>query len=305
MSPRRRKITLVAVALVLFSGAALILAWPRGRVALDKRIVYYTRRSVKMEWLDPDRAAPAGTGYQTFFSPTVQRDVSYLIYLPPGYSADSQRRYPVVYWLHSRGSNQREGAGFFVPTLNAAILAGEVPPSIVVLLNGGIFQSRWLDSRDGRLPTESIIMRDLIPHIDRTYRTVPDRNARAVEGFSMGGFGAAHLGFKYPQVFGVVSMFSAALFDDIAAPAFLEATSPWKLVVRNADAIRGRTRIRMIVGNEDPLLELNRKFDQLLNELNIEHEYIVVPGVGHNAAALYQHLGERAILFYRDAWQAN
>jgi enterochelin esterase-like enzyme len=150
-----------------------------------------------------------------------------------------------------------------------------------------------------------VIVRDLIPHIDNSYRTIADRSARAVEGFSMGGFGAAHLGFKYPDVFGAVSMFSAALFDNSNDKAFLEATSPWKLVARNADAIRGRTPIRMIVGDQDSLLELNRKFDLLLDSLNIEHQFVVLPGIGHNAALLYQGLGDGAFAFYAKAWGAG
>src|SRR3954453_16237671 len=62
-----------------------------------------------------------------------------------------------------------------------------------------------------RYPLESVIIKDLIPHVDATYRTVADRGARAIEGFSMGGFGAAHFGFKYPETFGVVSIQAPAL----------------------------------------------------------------------------------------------
>ena len=68
-------------------------------------------------------------------------------------------------------------------------------------------------------------MKDLIPHIDATYRTIADRGSRWVEGFSMGGFGAAHLGFKYPEIFGAVSIMSGALFDDSQRREYLENDS--------------------------------------------------------------------------------
>ncbi len=211
-------------ALICFS-ILVVMQWPPSYLAA--RVVRVVRRSLRLDWVDSDRHPPAGTKYETFFSPTIQHQVSYLIYLPPGYASATQGRYPVIYWLHMRGGTQREGADNFVPILDAAIRSGRVPATIVVLVNG-LGNSRWLDSQDGRRPVETVIVRDLIPHIDSSYRTIADRSARAVEGFSMGGFGAAHLGFKYPEVFGVVSTLAASLFDESSNEEFLEATSPWK-----------------------------------------------------------------------------
>ena len=82
---------------------------------------------------------------------------------------------------------------------------------IAVFVNGLAGNTMYCDTPDGKYPVESVIMKDLIPHVDATYRTVASREGRAVEGFSMGGFGAAHFGFKYPEVFGVVSIEAPAL----------------------------------------------------------------------------------------------
>jgi endo-1,4-beta-xylanase len=275
------------------------LEWPPNRLA--ERLVRVFRRAIKLDWVDPDRREPADTKYQTFFSRTIQRNVSYLIYLPPDYASTPQQRYPVIYWLHSRGGRQSEGAATFVPGLDAAIRSGRVPATIAVLLNG-MLSSRWIDSPDGMRPVESVIIHDLIPYIDSTYRTIPTRGARAVEGYSMGGFGAAHLGFKFPEIFGVVSMLSANLSDEGSDQEFLRATSPWNLVARNADSIRGRTLVRIFVGDQDPRAELNQKYDRLLQNLHIEHEFMVLPGIGHNEEMLYKKLGERAFSFYANAW---
>jgi S-formylglutathione hydrolase FrmB len=113
-------------------------------------------------------------------------------------------------------------------------------------------------------PSITEIMKDLIPHVDATYRTVASRESRAVEGFSMGGFGAAHLGFKYPEVFGLVSIEARALLgphveghDPVQAWAklfptalgsdmdYFQANDPFTLAVKNADALRDRTLIRI------------------------------------------------------------
>jgi endo-1,4-beta-xylanase len=266
-------------------------------------------------FLDPDRTAPAGTQYRTFHSQTVQGEVSYLIYLPPDYQASGERRYPVIYWLHGKGGSERSGASF-VAQLDAAIKAGVSPAAIAVLVNG-LRDSRYYDSHDGRRPVETVFIRDLIPHIDATYRTLARRESRALEGFSMGGFGSAHLGFKYPDLFGVVSIMSGALLDDDSVTtiadlyqknfggnqAYFHAGSPWVLVRDNAARIRGRTAIRIGVGDQDPLLERDTKYHELLDSLNIRHEFFTVPGVAHEQGKFYALRGVPGFEFYRQAFR--
>ena len=88
--------------------------------------------------------------------------------------------------------------------------AGKIPEMIVVLVNG-MKDSFYNDSPDGKWPIESVIIKELIPHIDKTYRTLAHRETRAIEGYSMGSYGAAHLGFKYPELFGIVGVNAGAL----------------------------------------------------------------------------------------------
>jgi endo-1,4-beta-xylanase len=262
-------------------------------------------------WLDADRSEPAGTTYQTFRSDKAGGEVSYLLYLPPGYETAVTTRYPVVYWLHGLGGSQRSGAAF-VRHLDAAIRSGKSPAMIAVLVNG-LRDSRWVDSYDGQRPVETVFIRELIPHVDRVSRTTASRNGRMIEGFSMGGFGAARIGFKYPDLFSAVSIMAGALLDDAsiattrpdlftknfgAHTAFFHANSPWVVVEQNAAAIRGRTAVRIAVGDQDSLLVRNRNYHELLGRLKIDHEYTVVPGVGHDSARLYEKLGEDSFAFY-------
>lgn len=262
-------------------------------------------------WLDPDRTEPAGTRYRTFTSKLVGGEVSYLVYLPPDYASTSERRYPVVYWLHGLGGTQRSAARF-VSHLDIAIRTGRGPSMIVILVNG-MRDAFYCDSPDGRWPIESVIIKELIPHVDSTYRTIADRASRAVEGYSMGGFGAAHLAFKYPEIFGIAGVMAGGMPDkgmlekrpEIGVKMFggkieaLMAEHPFTWLEKNQAAIRGRMAIRVAVGDQDSLQHQNQALHEMLERLKIAHEYEVVPGVAHNMPLFYDLLGERPFAFYR------
>jgi endo-1,4-beta-xylanase len=270
-------------------------------------------------WLDPDHSEPPGMHYRTFKSRLAGGEVSYLIHLPPDYETTPSRRYPVMYWLHGYSANPRAGS-MFVTTLDDAIRRGKAPAMIVVMVNG-LTATYYRDSVDGKWPVESVIMKELIPHIDQTYRTMATRETRAVEGFSMGGYGAAHLGFKYPDIFGIVVIGSGAFSDSaglgpqhkaenggksvmsLAPKAYFEENDVATLIRRNADAIRGRTLVRITVGNEDGLFRNNQAVHELLTQLKIEHEYEIIPGVGHDSGKIYRILGDRRYALYLRAFK--
>jgi endo-1,4-beta-xylanase len=270
----------------------------------------------KAEWLDSNRDAPNGTKYQTFKSKTLDGEVSYLVYLPPEYEKETAR-YPVIYWLHGLNGNQRGGTFTFVPQVDAAIKDKSLPPCIVVVVNGMV-NSFYCDWDNNKLPMETVIVKELIPHVDATYRTIARREGRAIEGYSMGGFGAGHLGFKYPDVFGTVVIDAGALITDVAfngpnlAPIFeqifandkgrFETEHPTQLATKNADQLRGKTNIRIGCGEKDTLLARNRELHELLDKLKIEHEYEVVPDVAHNSADYYKKLGASAFKLHSKAF---
>jgi len=171
---------------------------------------------------------------------------------------------------------------------------------------------------------ETVVINELIPHIDATFRTIASRDGRLIEGFSMGGYGAARLGFKYPALFGSVSILAGgplqeefnvneapragpaqaqAVLDAVFGgdQAYFKAQSPWRLAEQNADAVR-RMRIRQVVGEKDNVLENSRKFHDRLTRLNIPHGFIVVPGAAHSLRHIVDGLGDRQWEFYRDAF---
>lgn len=251
-----------------------------------------------------------------FDSAIVGEKVGYYIYLPPDYAGQPSQRYPVVLWLHGAYGRPHE-ASPIIARLDKAIRAGHVPPMILVSALDPTGLGMWTDSKDGRLPMESLLIRELIPHIDKTYRTVATANGRAIEGFSMGGYGAAYLGFKYPELFSSVSMLAAALHQPetlkerraaIFANVFggdidyAHERSPWRWVEKNAAKIRKRQRVRLYVGAEDGLLEWDRRFHELMVERKIPHEWGVVPKSPHDIAALMQNWEGDYFEFYRRAF---
>jgi len=130
------------------------------------------------KWVNPPgkQKWPAGCQHGTFSSASMKLDVGYNIYLPPDYAA-SDRRFPVVYWLHGYGGNESYYAyPTYVGVLAEGIKAKKVPPCICVFANAGA-SSWYADSKDGKVMGETVVINELIPHIDKT--TAPSRRGTA------------------------------------------------------------------------------------------------------------------------------
>lgn len=146
------------------------------------------------------------------------RDV--VVYLPPGYAADQTRRYPVVYALHGYGLTADGFAGLLkAPQTVEGAFASGAPDVIVVLpdtqtLHNGSMYSSSVTIGDW----EGFITRDLVAYVDAHYRTLPDRLSRGLAGHSMGGYGVARLGMKYPETFGALYIMSPCCLSARDAP---------------------------------------------------------------------------------------
>jgi endo-1,4-beta-xylanase len=276
-----------------------------------------------MDWVDLDRTEPGGTKYKTFLGKTINAEVGYLVYLPPDYAEQPVARYPVLYYLPASGGTPARDGAEIARRLDKAIRAGRAAPMIAIFVNGLRGNTMYCDSRDGRYPLETVIIKDLIPHVDATYRTVASREGRAVEGFSMGGFGAAHLGFKYPAVFGVVSIQAPPLLGpDLKSPLparawsrlfptamggdleYFQANDPFTLAEKNADALRDRTLIRIVchVEDENWLAPRCEQLHQLLLAHRIPHEFFFLSNVkSHNRAQVLDTLGDCEFAFFSSA----
>ncbi len=255
---------------------------------------------------------------EQFKSAAVGGDVSFYIYLPPAYHS-ANKRYPVVYWFHG-AYGRPYSATPIVQRLDAAIRTGLAPEMIVVSCLDPTGLSMWTNSKDGRLPMETLIIEELIPHVDANYRTVAERRGRAIEGFSMGGYGSAYLGIKYGHLFSSISILAGALhtpetfrerrraiFDNVFSgdTEYAAERSPWNIIERDANVVRGKIKIRIYVGADDGLLEWNRNYHTLLDNLGIEHEWGVVPNSPHDLEILMQNWEGDFFQYYRSVFTSG
>jgi enterochelin esterase-like enzyme len=269
-------------------------------------------------WVTPAVSAD-GVEYRIFQSDAVGGSVSYHVYVPPAYATAPNRRFPVIYWLH--GSNSVLTG---IPTVSAAFATamkeGRIPTSIVVFANG-LPYGMWCDAHSGLQPVESMLI-DLVEEIDLRFRTIAERRGRLVEGFSMGGYGAARIGLSHANLFAGFSMLGAGpmqldflaqnpnyqplpLRQQILAEVYgnsltiFEQRSPWRLAEQLAPSLPPGHAIRQIIGAADSTLQPNRDFHLHLLSLGIAHAYFELAGVGHSVPQILASMGDEFWSFHR------
>ena len=235
---------------------------------------------------------PLNVTHHTFTSASMKREVGYCLYLPPGYAKDEKRRYPVIYHLHGAGGNETRSV-YSASVLHEGILAGKLPEMIMVFPNGGL-STMYQDSGDGRFMAETMMIKELIPHIDATYRTLADRKARCIEGFSMGGRGSTHLAMRFPELFASLFNQSGNVYhvsDVSKAPNTylgddaerLKANDPYLNLEKNLAFIKTNLRIQVACGTADPEhLVTVREYHAALTKAGMPHSYFEVEGLDHN-----------------------
>jgi PhoPQ-activated pathogenicity-related protein/S-formylglutathione hydrolase FrmB len=141
-----------------------------------------------------------------FNSDAVGRKMKYNIVLPAKYE-QSTDRYPVLYLLHGLTSNYTAWARMGVPEYARAYDLIVVMPDV-----GNSWYVNWAKSEaDQKNRWEDYVVKDLISHIDSTYRTIARREGRAINGLSMGGYGGLMLGLKHPDLFCSIGSHSGAI----------------------------------------------------------------------------------------------
>jgi S-formylglutathione hydrolase FrmB len=159
-------------------------------------------------------AAPARAGARaecrSVPSKILGHPVPYCILLPPSYDTQKTRRFPVLYFLHGLGGNDQmlidSGA---MNVIDSMWEDGKLGQFLIVTPDA--YTSFYINSFNGRDRYQSFFLHEFMPFIERNYRTLPGRQYRGISGISMGGYGALHLAFSYPWLFGSVTASSAAL----------------------------------------------------------------------------------------------
>ena len=142
-----------------------------------------------------------------FEAPSVARKMKFNIALPADYDSSGNKRYLVVYLLHGFTSNYtawaKLGAGRSSERLDMIVVMPDV---------GNSWYCNWAQSDEGQKNNwEDFIVKDLVGYVDKTYRTIAKRDGRAINGLSMGGYGALTLGLRHPDLFCSIGSQSGAL----------------------------------------------------------------------------------------------
>lgn len=212
--------------------------------------------------------------------------LDYRIHLPPCYEQQPERYYPVLYLIHGKNYNNdqwdRLGAS---QTADRLIARGQAPPFIIVMPRDRSWSSP-IEDKFGQ-----VVVDTLIPWVDSHYRTLPNRQFRAIGGLSRGAAWAVHLGFSHWQLFGTVGAHSL--------PVFWEDTGEIRGWLRAIPA-RLLPRIYMDTGDQDYLIRSTLWFEGVLTKEGIPHEWHLNTGY-HNEDYWKAHL-EQYLLWYVEDW---
>lgn len=142
------------------------------------------------------------------------------IYLPPDYY-DSQKSYPVVYYLHGFGETPGVFMGASKPSLNQFFSEEENAFIMVEISGNGRTGGSFYVNSPASGNWDDFVVKDVIPYVDSQYRTLAKAESRGICGFSMGGFASMNLALLHPDVFGAVYSMSPAIMEDDALPDVL------------------------------------------------------------------------------------
>jgi enterochelin esterase family protein len=243
-----------------------------------------------------------------------------LVYLPPGYDEQAKTRYPVLYLQHGGGEDEtgwiRQGKANFI--LDNLIAAGRAKPMIVVMAYGYARRAGQpvpnLAGRPFGSPEAIKAMQDmtaafeadvteaLIPFVDSTFRTIPDRDHRAMAGLSMGGMQTFHVTLNHLDLFSHIGGFSGAARPLALGDATLDTKTAYNGVFADPVAFGKKVHLLWLgVGTEEPerMRAGIRRLHASLTEAKIEHVYYESPGTDHEWQTWRRDLNDFAPRLFR------
>ena len=209
------------------------------------------------------------------------------VYLPPCYDEMPDERYPVLYLLHGQTYTDdqwiRLGA---TRALNELIHSGQAQPFIIVFPDDRYWNLAAGPGFGDRL------VNTIVPYIDSTYRTLPDRDHRAIGGMSRGAGWSLRLGLSDWQLFGIIGLHSLAVMQKDAS-----RIGDW------IDAIPSSShpRIFMDIGDNDQELTMARQVESMFNDAGLSHEWHLYKG-DHTEKYWRAHV-EEYIRWYAEQWK--
>lgn len=241
-----------------------------------------------------------------------------LVYAPPGYDEKTKERYPVLYLQHGGGEDEtgwvRQGHANVI--LDNLIASGKAKPMLVVMAYGYARRAGAQPPAAGSGPGspdfrkamqdmlsvfEADVTQALIPFIDKTFRTIPDRAHRAMAGLSMGGMQTFHITLNHLDLFSHIGGFSGAA-GPLTLGRDLDLKTDYNGVLADPAAFAKRVKLLWLgVGTAEPerMREGIRKLHAGLTEAGIVHVYQESPGTDHEWQTWRRNLDDFAPRLFR------
>jgi endo-1,4-beta-xylanase len=266
------------------------------------------RKPQPFRWVNPPVAStPKTVKHAAFKSPSMGVSVGYYIYLPPHYSEAPERRFPVVYYLHGGRPGSELKSVRLVNHIHPAMESGKVSSAIYVFVNGGPVSHYNMPKQKGA-QGEAVFIKELIPHIDATYRTIARREGRGLEGFSQGGRGTARIMFKHPYMFvsaapgggghATEKRISEEEGRESESLVFAKGDNTWDLARRYAADPKPKLNILVHVGDKGFNYQNNLEWMRHLTALKVPFEHLIIRNAPHSAQIIYEKNGLDLIRFH-------
>jgi enterochelin esterase-like enzyme len=253
---------------------------------------------------------PHGTVTYEYYSSVEGSIGSLVVYTPPGYTKNASTKYPVFYLIS--GTTDTEETFFKVGRTNLIldnlIAEGKAKPMIIVMPNGNPMAR--IAEQTGKPKPADIIGRDsddarkraklfevdlltnIIPYVEKNYRAIPDKNSRAIGGFSRGGGQTLRVAFGNMDKFSWICCYSAYL----STP---EMESTFKHIGGDPEATNKQLKLLWVsVGNEDFLYNQAVEFVEYLKAKKVNHKSLITDG-GHTWMNVKNYVAETAQLIFK------
>jgi enterochelin esterase-like enzyme len=256
------------------------------------------------------KAVPHGAVTYEYYPSVEGTTGSVVVYTPPGYDKKTTKKYPVFYLVS--GTTDTEETFFKVGRTNLIldnlIAAGRAKPMIVVMPYGNI-AARLAEQKGGPKPADPVVrdgpdavqrakdfevdlLSNIVPYIDKSYRTISNRASRAIGGFSRGGGQTLRTGFGNMDKFAWICCYSAYLSN-------AEMESSFKNVYTNPEKTNKDLKLLWVsVGNEDFLYQPTTEFMDFLKAKKVAYKSLITPG-GHTWMNVKTYLAATVPLLFQ------